>query len=114
MTSNCSNVLLQCTRVGKQHSYPIDLIIDSHYCKTLEAYEHTASSPFDFNKIPLDIESLEGELLEIDSIKCDHQIDSKSVLSSLTKHLKSLQINVNAHSLESLRNISWPGNDFKL
>ena len=114
MENTQSVVLLQCTRIGRNHSYPIDLIIDSEYGKTLDCYEHTSSNPNDFNKVPFDITDLEGELLEIDAIKCDHQCDCTSIIEQLTKHLQKFQIYLNNNSLEYLKDIAWPSKELKL
>ena len=114
MSYRQSLILLQCTRIGKTHSHPIDLIIDSEYGKTLDCYEHTSFNADNFEKVPLDIVELEGELLEIDAIKCDHQCNCSSIIEELTKHLQKFQIYLNNNSLDYLKDIAWPSKDLKL
>ena len=113
MTSN-SNILLQCTRLGKAHSYPVDLIIDTTYTKTLYVYEHTSYDHFNQNRTPLDIDSVKGELFEIDAIKCDPNINTQSLVDSFKEHLNKFHIELSKNSLNYLKDITWPSDTTRI
>lgn len=112
--SHQSSILLQCTRLGKEHSYPVDIIVDDSYSKTIMCFEHTSFESSAFERVPLDINTLEGELFEIDAIKCDHQTDPESIINTLKAHLKKFHIDIPQSSLDYLKNITWPTKDIRL
>lgn len=112
--SKTDRLLFQCSRLDGKPSYPIELIVHKNLTCVLNSYEHLSLNEGDFNRREISPDELDGQLLEIDAIKCDPHTSAQKIMERIKSHLENFQIHFQDQSLDYIQSVTWPQKEVSL